>query len=315
MADEHGHHHHHHQVQLTEISRLFVLGIILNLIFVAVEAGAGFYTNSLSLLSDAGHNLSDVATLLLSLFAFRISRRKATSKFTYGFHKTTILASLANAVILLIVVGGIGWEVVGRFMHPAQTNGKAISIVAAIGIVINGLSALLFFRDRKKDLNIRGAYLHLMADALVSLGVVLAGICIYYTGILWIDPLIGLVVMIFVLYSSWNLLKESLNLSLDAVPADIDPAAVKTAILRIAGIRDVHHIHIWAMSTMSNALTAHLLVEESLSEKDLARVKDKVRHELLHLNIGHATLETESVNCKNEDCADSTIHHADHEHV
>lgn len=286
-----------------------MLGILLNLIFVAVEAGAGFYTNSLSLLSDAGHNLSDVATLLLSLFAFRISRRRATSKFTYGFHKTTILASLANAVILLVVVGGIGWEVVGRFMHPAATNGTAISIVAAIGIVINGASALLFFRDRKKDLNIRGAYLHLMADALVSFGVVIAGVCISYTGILWIDPLIGLLVMVFVLYSSWNLLQESLNLSLDAVPQDIDVAEVKAAILRTAGIRDVHHIHIWAMSTMSNALTAHLLVEETLSEKDLAKVKDKVRHELLHLNIGHATLETESVNCRNEDCEDAMVQH------
>lgn len=187
------HDHSHHSTQtLTKVNRAFIIGIILNLAFVVIEFITGFYTNSLALLSDAGHNLSDVATLVLSLFALVMAKRKATAVYTYGFHKTTILASLANAVILLIAVGSIGWEAIQRFMHPEVTQGKAISIVAAIGIVINAASAFLFFKDKDKDLNVKGAYLHLLTDALVSVGVVIAGLIIMYTGLEWIDPLISL---------------------------------------------------------------------------------------------------------------------------
>jgi cobalt-zinc-cadmium efflux system protein len=298
----HDHSHHHHAVTLTNISRVFITGIVLNLAFVILEFATGFYTNSLALLSDAGHNLSDVATLGLSLFAFQIAKRKATDKYTYGFHKSTILASLTNAVILLIAVGSIGWEAVQRFMQPEDTQGNVISIVAGVGIVINTLSALLFFRDKEKDLNMKGAYLHLMTDALVSAGVVIAGFIISYTGLKWIDPLISLIIMAVVIYSTWGLLTESLRLSLDAVPAGIDIAKIRAEVLKTEEISEIHHIHVWAMSTAKNAMTAHLVLEAGVGEKQVAVIKHKLKHQLEQLNIQHATLETEQVNCTDKEC-------------
>jgi cobalt-zinc-cadmium efflux system protein len=297
----HDHAHHHHQAAITNISRIFITGICLNMGFVIIEFISGFTTNSLALMSDAGHNLSDVATLFLSLFAFQMAKRKATQKFTYGYSKSTILASLANAVILLIAVGSIGLEAIKRFMDPVETKGMVISIVAAIGIGVNGLSALLFFKDRDKDINIRGAYLHLALDAVVSLGVVVAGIILSYTGFKWIDPLISLIIMVVVIYSTWGLLTESLRLSLDAVPAKIDVEKVKEEIMKQQGVINVHHIHIWAMSTTKNAMTAHLILDEKLSEEQLAHIKKHLKHEMEHLNIQHVTLETEKTSC-NDDC-------------
>lgn len=303
MAHDHSH---HHTQTLTKVNRAFTIGIILNLAFVVIEFTTGFYTNSLALLSDAGHNLSDVATLALSLFAFIMAKRKATATYTYGFHKTTILASLVNAVILLIAVGSIGWEAIQRFMHPEATQGRAISIVAAIGIVINAASAFLFFKDKDKDLNIKGAYLHLLTDALVSVGVVIAGLVIMYTGLQWIDPLISLVIMAVVLYSTWGLLTESLKLSLDAVPTDINTEEVKAKIEKTEGIRKVFHMHIWAMGTTKNAMTAHLLLDKGLTEKQVADLKHALKHELEHLNIQHVTLETE-VSDPGSDACDSAL--------
>lgn len=270
-----------------------MIGIMLNAIFVAIEFAAGLFYNSLALLSDAGHNLSDVASLSLSLLAFRMAKRKATSKFTYGFHKSTILASLANAVILLIAVGSIGWEAVQRFMNPVETEGRIISIVAGIGIVINVSSALLFYRDKEKDLNVKGAYLHLATDALVSFGVVIAGIAMTMTGIKWIDPLISLVIMIVVIYSTWSLLVESLRLSMDAVPSSVDIAGIKAEIMKAKGVARVHHVHIWAIGTTRNAMTAHLVLDKGLNESDIIELKKNLRHELEHLNVQHATFETE----------------------
>jgi cobalt-zinc-cadmium efflux system protein len=296
------HNHSHHNHTVSNINKAFIIGIVLNAAFVVVEFATGIYTNSLALLSDAGHNLSDVATLILSLFAFKIAKRKATERYTYGFHKGTILASLVNAVILLIAVGSIGWEAIQRFMHPKETQGKIISIVAAIGIVVNGVSALVFFRNKEKDLNVKGAYLHLFADMLVSVGVVIAGIIIFYTNIKWIDPLISLLIMLVVLYSTWGLLAESLRLSLDAVPADINVEKIRAETLKIKGVKEIHHIHVWAMSTTRNAMTAHLILEENLNPKQIAEIKHTLKHELEHLNIQHVTLETESVNCKEKDC-------------
>jgi cobalt-zinc-cadmium efflux system protein len=298
MAHDHSHHNH----SVSNVNKAFIIGIVLNAAFVVVEFATGIYTNSLALLSDAGHNLSDVATLVLSLFAFKIAKRKATERYTYGFHKSTILASLVNAVILLIAVGSIGWEAIQRFMHPQETQGKIISIVAAIGIVVNGISALVFFRDKDKDLNAKGAYLHLLADTLVSAGVVIAGIIIFYTDIKWIDPLISLIIMLVVLVSTWSLLTESLRLSLDAVPANINLEEIKTTTLKVSGVKEIHHIHVWAMSTTKNAMTAHLILEENLSQNQIAELKHTLKHELEHLNIQHVTLETESVNCKEKDC-------------
>ncbi len=191
MAEEH-HHHHHHNAEITNLSRAFIIGIILNSVFVVTEFIAGFHYNSLALLSDAGHNLSDVASLGLSLLAFRLSRSGATDRFTYGYKKSTVLASLANAVILLIAVGSIGWEAIQRFLHPVETQGNVIAVIAGIGIVINAVSAFFFFSNRDKELNVKAAYLHLAVDAIVSAGVVIAGILIYYTGLKWIDPMISL---------------------------------------------------------------------------------------------------------------------------
>ena len=298
MAHDHSHHNH----TVSNVNKAFIIGIVLNAAFVVVEFVTGIYTNSLALLSDAGHNLSDVATLVLSLFAFKIAKKKATERYTYGFHKGTILASLVNAVILLIAVGSIGWEAIQRFMHPEETQGKVISIVAAIGIVVNGVSALFFFRDKENDLNVKGAYLHLFADMLVSVGVVIAGIIIFYTDIKWIDPLISLIIMIVVLFSTWSLLAESFRLSLDAVPEDINMEKIKAEALKVKGVKEIHHIHVWAMSTTKNAMTAHLILDENLNQKQIAEIKHTLKHELEHLNIQHVTLETESVNCKEKDC-------------
>lgn len=298
MAHDHSHYNH----TISSVNKAFIIGIVLNAAFVVVEFAAGIYTNSLALLSDAGHNLSDVATLVLSLFAFKIAKRRATERYTYGFHKGTILASLVNAVILLIAVGSIGWEAIQRFMHPEETQGKVISIVATIGIFVNGISALFFFRNKEKDLNVKGAYLHLFADMLVSVGVVIAGIIIFYTDIKWIDPLISLIIMIVVLFSTWSLLAESFRLSLDAVPADINIEKIKSETLKLKGVKEIHHIHVWAMSTTKNAMTAHLILEEDLNQKQIAEIKHTLKHELEHLNIQHVTLETESVNCKEKDC-------------
>jgi cobalt-zinc-cadmium efflux system protein len=244
-------------------------------------------------MSDAGHNLSDVASLFLSWFAFRMSRWKATSKFTYGYHKGTILASLANAVLLLVAVGGIGWEAVQRFLSPEETNGSVISVVAGIGIIINTVSAMLFFKDKDTDLNMKGAFLHLALDAVVSVGVVVAGLLISYTGIKWIDPLISLVIMVVVLYSAWGLLTESLRLSLDAVPENIDLEKIKLHIAGHPGVERVDHLHIWAMSTTRNAMTVHVLFDPSLSQKEVDHLKNDIRHTLANLNIQHVTIESD----------------------
>jgi cobalt-zinc-cadmium efflux system protein len=300
----HEHHSHHHNIELTQLNRAFIAGIVLNSVFVIVEVAAGFATNSLALLTDAGHNLSDVAALALSLIALRLTKVKPDAQFTYGYSKTTILVALANAVILLIAIGGIGYEAMHRFLHPEPMQGSTMAIVAAVGIVVNTVSALLFLRDKDKDLNVKGAYLHLAADALVSLGVVIAGVIIIYTHWFWLDSAISLVIMVVILFSTWNLLWDSLRLSLDAVPKSVDMDKVKTEVMKIKGISDIHHIHVWALSTQVNAMTAHLIINEGLNSSEEYHLKEAVKHELLHLNIQHATLETErgKGKCEDEKC-------------
>jgi cobalt-zinc-cadmium efflux system protein len=303
-SHEHDHHHgHSHTIELTHLNRAFVIGIGLNSLFVVIEVIAGFSTNSLALLTDAGHNLGDVAGLALSLIAFRLAKVKADKKFTYGYSKTTILVTLINAVVLLIAIGGIGYEAVQRLLHPEVTEGKVMAIVAVVGIVINSASALLFLRDKDKDLNVKGAYLHMASDALVSLGVVVAGVIIYFTHIYWLDSVTSLVIIVVILIGTWRLLTDSLRLSLDAVPRDIDMDKVKENILKIKGVTDIHHIHVWALSTRVNALTAHIVINESLSSVEEQRLKENVKHELEHLNIQHATLETErgNLHCAEEE--------------
>ncbi|MFI5135954.1 MAG: cation diffusion facilitator family transporter [Chitinophagales bacterium] len=298
------HDHEHENFDPINPDRAFVIGIILNAAFMIAEFIAGFLNNSLALISDAGHNFSDVAGLALSLFAYRIARSKSTQRFTYGLQRSTILAALVNAVILFIAAGSIGVEAVRRIFHPQPINGVVISIVAGAGIVINTASALLFQKGKDRDLNMKGAYVHLIADALVSAGVVIAGILIYFTGILWIDPLISLLIMGVVIYTTWSLMRESLWLSLDAVPANIDLDQIRHVALNTNGVKDIHHVHVWAMGTTRNAMTAHLVVNDSFNSDAAQKIKAELKHKLEELNVQHATfeLETSDVNCETDEC-------------
>lgn len=309
---DHHSHGHHHSVELKDVNGRFITGIVLNVLFVVVEFGAGFFSNSLALMSDAGHNLSDVASLVLALGAFKLLTVKATTKFTYGYRKGSILISLLNAVILLIAVAGIGYESVFRFFRPEPVESNVMIWVALIGIFINAVSAFLFFRDRDKDLNIKGAYLHLLVDALVSVGVVVSGLIIHFTSWNWIDPMISLVIMVVIVASTWNLLRDSLNLSMDAVPPNIDIDKVKKAAMKFPGIKEIHHIHVWAISTAENALTAHLVLNASISNDEAYKVKSDFKHELQHLGIQHATLETDFVEGRGDKCP--TAERARHQH-
>jgi cobalt-zinc-cadmium efflux system protein len=300
---DHGHDHRHtHALDITQVSKSLIAGILLNILFVIVEFAAGLFSNSLALISDAGHNLSDVASLALALLAFKLLKVKATEKFTYGYRKASILISLLNAVILLVAVGSIGYESIQRFLAPRPVDTNVVIYVAATGIVINLVSALLFFRDRKKDLNLKGAYLHLMVDALVSIGVVMAGILMAYTNWLWVDPFISVIIMIIILMSTWNLLRDSLSLSMDAVPTNISIETIREAALKLTGVKDIHHIHVWAMSTAENALTAHLVISDTISHEETSNLKNEFKHKLEHMGIQHATLETEVDGCTEKPC-------------
>jgi len=290
---------HEHQHTISNINRAFVVGIIINALYVIIEFGAGLYYDSLSLMSDAGHNLSDVAALAMALLAFRLMKVKASEKFTYGYRKSTILVSLVNSVVLFIVVGGILWESFHRIQSGVLLDGTAISVIAAIGIVVNAVSAFLFFKDKDNDLNIKGAYLHLMADAAVSAGVVVSGVLISVFHVYWLDMVMSLVIVGVIFYSTWKLFKDSLSLTLDGVPPNVEMNAVRTEIGKINGVVGVHHLHVWAMSTTQNAMTAHVLVKCNTEMQQLNQIKKEIKHELNHLNIQHATLEfeTEEENC------------------
>ena len=298
----HGFGHHHHPVNLEKVNRAFVIGIVLNFLFVIIEVIVGLAIHSLSLLSDAGHNLADVASLAMALIAIRLLKIKPTEKYTYGYKKTTILVALLNAAILLISLGAIGYEAVHRLMTPEPLPGKTIAIVAAIGIVINAVTALLFMRDRENDLNVRGAFLHLLSDAVVSAALVIGGIIIAFTHLYWIDSVLSLLVAIVILFSTWQLLRDSLRLTLDGVPLGIEISKIRDTIARVPGVKDFHHIHVWAISTTENALTAHLCVDRDASMEFIEKLKHTIKHELLHQNIQHATLEIEMENSPCEDC-------------
>jgi cobalt-zinc-cadmium efflux system protein len=253
-------HSHSHDRGGGNYNRAFIISVALNTSFVIIEAVYGIRANSLALLADAGHNLSDVLGLLLAWGASTLSRRLPTPRRTYGLRRSSILAALLNASFLLVVSGGIGWEAIQRFREPSSVAGITIITVAAIGIVINTVSALMFLSGRKNDLNIRGAFLHLVADAAVSVGVVLAGIAIICTGWLWFDPAVSLIVTVVIVAGTWQLFRESLNLITDAVPAGIEPLAVRTYLSELPGVSSVHDLHIWAMSTTETALTVHLVM-------------------------------------------------------
>lgn len=289
MSHEHSHQH-SHAINAESLNKAFIIGIVLNLAFVVIEFAAGFWFDSLALLSDAGHNLSDVVSLVLALLAFRLAKVKANERYTYGYKKSTILVSLLNAVILLVAVGAIVIESIHKLSNPAVVPGGAIAWVAGVGVLINAFTAFLFMKDKEKDLNVKGAYLHMAADALVSVGVLVAGIVISRTGWYIIDPIIGLIVAVVILISTWNLLNDSLRLTLDGVPTSIDSQKVVKAIRALPGVDDVHHIHIWAISTTENALTAHIVLKQP---EGMQEVKHLIRHRLEDFGIGHVTLEFE----------------------
>ena len=295
MSHSHVHEHNH---TLTSLNSIFIVCIIINLLFVIIEAGAGFIFNSLGLLSDAGHNLSDVFSLLLSLFAFRMSKHRSTEHFTYGYKKSTVLVSLLNAIILLIAVGAIIIESIYKLKQPEQVSGAAVSWTAGIGILVNGVTAWLLMKNQKHDLNVRGAFLHMAMDTLVSVGVVISGIIIMLTGFVLIDTFISLVIALLILASTWKLLKESLFLSLDAVPEGIDIQEVGKHITQVPGVESFHHFHVWAMSTTENAATIHIVLKD-LSQME--EVKHAVKEELRKHGIHHSTVECETPGSHCED--------------
>lgn len=291
---QHEHHHAHahgHSHEPANYGRAFALGIGLNLVFVAVEAGYGFAANSMALIADAGHNLSDVLGLVVAWAAYGLAKMKPTARFTYGLRGSSILAALFNALFLLLAMGAISLEAVERFGDPQPVAGRTVMIVAAIGIVINGFTAWLFARGRKGDINIRGAYLHMAADAGVSAGVVVAGLVISLTGLPWIDPMVTLVIVGVILWGTWGLLKESVALSLAAVPPGINPSRVSERLMAMEGVARVHDLHIWAMSTTETALTVHLVTPGGHpGDGFLHKVAETLDHDF---GIAHATIQIE----------------------
>ena len=299
MTHQHLHvHAHEHNHTLTSLNAVFIVCIAINLLFVLIEAGAGFLFNSLGLLSDAGHNLSDVFSLLLSLFAYRMAKRRSTDHFTYGYKKSTVLVSLLNAIILLIAVGAIIIESIYKLKQPEQVSGVAVSWTAGIGIIVNGITAWLLMKNQKHDLNVRGAFLHMAMDTLVSVGVVISGIIIMLTGFVLIDTLISLAIAFLILISTWKLLKESLFLSLDAVPEGIHIHDLERHIAQVPGVESFHHFHVWAMSTTENAATIHIVLKDLTQMEE---VKHAVKDELREHGIQHSTVECEAPGSHCED--------------
>jgi len=287
MSHDHTHHHH----EINNYNRSFSIGIALNIIFVIIEVIYGLAADSLALIADAGHNLSDVMSLLLAWGAYYLSKKHPTKKRTYGLRKVTIMASLLSAVLLFVALGGIAWEALERLSSPKPVEGFIIIIVAAIGVLINTATALLFVKGQKHDLNIRAAYLHMAADAAISLGVVIAGVAILITGWLWLDPLISLFIVIVILLSTWGLLRNSIDLSIDAVPDEIELSEVKEYLLNLTNVSDLHDLHIWALSTTENALTVHLVTTDTLIYNHfIQEIQEHLHH---HFNIGHVTIQIE----------------------
>lgn len=295
-----GHHHHGHSHTPRDYNRAFAIGIGLNIIFVAIEATYGVLANSLALLADAGHNLSDVLGLIMAWVASLLVRRKPTPHFTYGFRSSSILAALTNAVFLFVAVGGIVWEAIGRFNAPPVVSENVMMSVATVGILINGFTAYLFFSGYKDDLNIKGAYLHMLADALVSVAVVVAGLIMKVTGWGLIDPIVSLVVSFVILKGTWGLLKDSVRLALNAVPNGINRDQVYQYLKNKKGVEKVHDLHIWGMSTTENALTAHLVMPTGHpGDHFLHHLADELKSQF---KINHCTVQIELGNDPHHTC-------------
>ena len=288
-AHSHGHARHSHRGG--DFDRAFAIGIGLNMAYIAAEAAAGVLSGSLALLADAGHNLSDVLGLALAWGAAVLARRTPSGRFTYGLRSSSILAALANAIILLVVTGGLAWEAVSRLARPNPVAGDVMAWVAGIGILVNGATALLFLRGRSRDLNIRGAFLHMAADALVSAAVVVAGLAIALTGLGLIDPIMTLLVCTVIVYGTWDLMREAIGLALNAVPEGIDPAAVRTHLSSLPGVAAIHDLHIWGMSTTETALTCHLVMPGG--QPGDAVLTQAARDLEQRFGIHHATIQIE----------------------
>jgi cobalt-zinc-cadmium efflux system protein len=288
--DSHNHTHHSHGHAQLNYGRAFAIGITVNLVYVAGEAVAGVLSGSLALLADASHNLGDVLSLSLSWGAAILSRRQPSSRFTYGLRSTSILAALANAIILLVVTGGIAWEAIRRLSHPAPVASGFVITVAAVGIFVNGGTALLF-ASGKSDLNVKSAFLHMAADAVVTAGVVVTGIVIWLTNWTWLDPAVSLVVSVVIVFGTWGLLKSAIGLALGAVPEGVDAAAVRSHLLALPGVTGLHDLHIWGMSTTETALTCHLVMPGGHpGDAVLTGVAQQLHH---RFGIQHATIQIE----------------------
>jgi len=293
MSHSHDHstHDHSHSHAPADFGKAFLIGIALNATFVVLEAFFGLLANSMALIADAGHNLSDVLGLVVAWAASILARRRPTARYTYGLRGTSILAALFNAIFLLVATGAIAWEAVLRLFNPQPVAGMTVMAVAAAGIIVNGFTAWLFASGRKDDLNIRGAYLHMAADAAVSAGVVVAGLIIYVTGWLWLDPLVTLAIAVVIVAGTWGLLRDSVAMSLAAVPAGIDPANVRALLAAQPGVSRVHDLHIWSMSTNEVALTAHLVIPSG--HPGDVFLHDVAAELKAHHGIGHVTLQIE----------------------
>ena len=302
MSAGHSHSHDHRPARgRTDYGRAFAIGIGLNLGFVIVETIFGFLANSMSLLADAGHNLSDVLGLVVAWAGAVMARKAASPRFTYGFKKAPILATLANSLFLLVAVGAIGAEAVRRLFHPSLTEGSLVMIVAGAGILVNGATALLFARGRERDINIRGAYLHMTADAAVSAAVLFAGLMIVLTGQRWVDPVMSLAVAVVILWGSVGLLKESVWMSLAGVPSGIDVDLVEGALAQLEGVETVHDLHVWPLSTTETALTAHLVAPDAASTDQLLQAARTMLHD--RFGIEHCTLQIERTHLEDTHCS------------
>lgn len=289
--------HSHEHTTKKSYGKAFAIGIGLNIAFVAIEIFYGLVANSSALLADAGHNASDALSLIFAWAAIRLASIKPKGKYTYGLRKTTILVSILNALLLFGAVIAIGWDAVGKFKNPEPVAGTQVMIVAGIGVVINTITALLFMKGQKDNLNIKGAFLHMAADAGVSLGVVVAGLLINLTGIQWIDPVMSFIIILVILWGTWRLFTDSIDLALDAVPKHIELDKVHNFLIAQKGVDDIHDLHIWAMSTTQIALTAHLIMPKGFNDEFISELQEKLEHEF---GIGHTTFQIENERIEKE---------------
>ncbi|MGE3536489.1 MAG: cation diffusion facilitator family transporter [Candidatus Tectimicrobiota bacterium] len=300
-------HDHSPRPDTASYGRAFAIGIILNSSFVLLEAAWGYWSHSLALVADAGHNLSDVLGLLLAWSAVWLMRHQPTQKRTYGFRRSSILAALINAVILLVAIGGIAWEALRRLGTPQEIAGSTVIWIASLGVLINTATALLFMAGRQQDLNMQGAFLHMATDAAVSLGVVGSGLLMLFTGWMWLDAVVSLAVLAVILGGTWRLLRDAVNLSLDAVPSNIDIDGVRRYLTRLPGVQSVHDLHIWGISTTETALTAHLIMPDATFTDAFLTQTARNLHD--HFRIAHTTLQVETGDPNQRCHSCGPIHH------